>query len=133
MESERKNIMIIVRKAPHGSIYAQEAQEVMLIMAAYEMNLSVVFLDDGVFVLNAGQDTRNLGTKSFLPIFSALIDWEVENVYLEQESLEQRNMSIGQIVNIGEDEDTEEPIKPEILTSVQIQALMKQQDTILSF
>jgi tRNA 2-thiouridine synthesizing protein C len=133
MENKRKNIMIVVRKAPHGSIYAQEAQEVMLIMAAYEMNLSVVFIDDGVFALKTGQNTQNLGTKSFLPTFTALLDWEVENVYLEKESLEQRNMTVDHIVNIGEDEDSEEPVKPEILTSAQIQKLMKQQDTVLSF
>lgn len=133
MGKERKKAMIVVRKAPHGSIYVQEAQEVMLIVAAYEMELSVVFIDDGVFALKAGQDTKALGTKSFMPIFTALIDWEIENVYLDEDSMKQRNLSLDQIINIGEDEDTEEPVKPEILTATEIQALMKQQDAVLSF
>lgn len=133
MEKVRKKAMIVVRKAPHGSIYAQEAQEVMLIVAAYEMELSVVFIDDGVYALKAGQDTKGLGTKSFMPIFTALIDWEIENVYLDEDSMKQRNLDLEQIIYIGEDEDTEEPVKPRVLTTTEIQALMKQQDAVLSF
>lgn len=125
--------MIVVRKAPHGSIYVQEAQEVMLIVAAYEMELSVVFIDDGVFALKSGQDTRELGTKSFMPIFTALIDWEIENVYIDEDSMKNRGMSEEQIITIGEDEDTEEPVKPKIMNTSDIQTLMKAQDTILSF
>ncbi|MCK4951806.1 MAG: DsrE family protein [Gammaproteobacteria bacterium] len=133
MASERKKAMIVVRKAPHGSIYVQEAQEVMLIVAAYEMELSVVFIDDGVFALKSGQDTKELGTKSFMPIFTALIDWEIENVYIDEDSMKNRGMSEEQIITIGEDEETEELVKPAILKTSEIQALMKTQDTILSF
>jgi len=133
MAKERKKAMIVVRKAPHGSIYVQEAQEVMLIVAAYEMDLSVVFMDDGVFALKQGQNTSELGTKSFMPIFTALIDWEIENVYLDQESMKARGITKEQVIYIGEDEDTEEPVKPEILDTEAIRELMKKQDTILSF
>jgi len=125
--------MIVVRKAPHGSIYVQEAQEVMLIVAAYEMELSVVFIDDGVFALKSGQDTKELGTKSFMPIFTALIDWEIENVYIDEDSMKNRGMSEEQIITIGEDEETEEPVKPKIMSTSDIQILMKKQDTVLSF
>ena len=125
--------MIVVRKPPHGSIYVQEAQEVMLIVAAYEMDLSVVFIDDGVFALKSGQNTSELGTKSFMPTFGAVIDWEIENVYIDETSMQERGIKAEQIITIGEDEDTEEPVQPEILSSKAIQELMQQQDTILSF
>lgn len=133
MTKERKKTMIVVRKAPHGSIYVQEAQEVMLIIAAYEMELSVVFIDDGVFALKSGQDTRELGTKSFMPIFTALIDWEIENVYIDENSMKRRGISKEQIITIGEDEDTEKLVKPKVLTTSEMQTIMKRQDVILSF
>ena len=48
MSATSNKIMITVRKAPHGTIYVQEAIEIMFIVASYGMDLSVVFLDDGV-------------------------------------------------------------------------------------
>ena len=61
------------------------------------------------------------------------IDWEIENVYIDETSMQERGIKAEQIITIGEDEDTEEPVQPEILSSKAIQELMQQQDTILSF
>jgi len=130
--SESKKVMITVRKAPHGSIYVQEAIEVMFIVASYGMDLSVVFIDDGVFALKDGQDTGALGTKGFMASIGALVDFEVENVYVDSQSMRERNLGEDDLVFIGEDEDTEEPVKPRVLDSEAIRALMVEQDSIVS-
>ncbi len=130
--SETKKVMITVRKAPHGSIYVHEAIEVMFIVASYGMDLSVVFIDDGVFALKDGQDTKALGIKGFMASIGALVDFEVEKVYVDRQSMQERNMSEDDLVFIGEDEDTEEPVKPAVLDSEAIRALMVEQDSIVS-
>ncbi len=130
--SDSKKVMITVRKAPHGTIYAQEAIEVMFIVASYGMDLSVVFMDDGVFALKDGQDTKALGVKGFMASIGALVDFEVEKVYVDRQSLQERNLSEDDLVFIGEDEDTEEPVKPSVLDSAAIRALMIDQDSIIS-
>lgn len=132
MTDAPKKIMITVRKAPHGSIYVQEALEVMFIVASYGMELSVVFLDDGVLALKTGQDTDELGIKGFMASLGALTDFEVTRVFVDQQSLTDRNMSDDDIVFIGEDEETEEPVKPVIHDSTTIAAMMAEQDSIIS-
>ncbi len=130
--SETKKIMITVRRAPHGSIYVQEAIEVMFIVASYGMDLSVVFLDDGVYALKDGQDTKSLGIKGFIASIGALMDFEVEKVFVDKQSLADRHLDEDDLVYIGEDEDTEEPMKPQVLESDAIRELMAQQDSIVA-
>ena len=132
MSAASNKIMITVRKAPHGSIYVQEAIEVMFIVASYGMDLSVVFLDDGVLALKDGQDTSELGIKGFMASLGALTDFEVTQVYVDEQSLIDRNLSEADLVYIGEDEDTEEPVKAKVLSSEAIGKMMAEQDSIMS-
>ena len=130
--SDAKKVMITVRKAPHGSIYVQEAIEVMFIVASYGMELSVVFIDDGVLALKSGQDTSELGIKGFMASLGALTDFEVTNVFADSQSMADRNLSEDDIVFIGEDEDTEEPVKPKVMDSQELAKMMADQDAIMS-
>ena len=56
-----KRFMYVNRKAPYGTIYALENLEVVLIAAAFDQDVSVVFLDDGVYQLKKSQDTAAIG------------------------------------------------------------------------
>ena len=51
MAEVTKKFMYINRKAPYGTIYSCEALEVVLIGAAFEQDVSVTFMDDGVYQL----------------------------------------------------------------------------------
>ena len=46
-----RKFIYVNRKAPHGTIYAHEALEVVLIAAAFEQDVSLAFIDDGVYQL----------------------------------------------------------------------------------
>lgn len=133
MPGEAKKVMVTVRKAPHGSIYVQEAIEVMFIFAAYDMDLSVVFLDDGVLALQTGQDTKDLGIKGFMASLGALVDWEVTKVYADRQSLKDRNIAEDALLVIGKDENSGAPIRPKVLDSAEIAAMMAVQHSIVSF
>ncbi|MBF0165023.1 MAG: DsrE family protein [Magnetococcales bacterium] len=133
MAEEIKKIMFTVRKPPHGSIYVYEGLEVKLIMAAYDADISVVFMDDGVFAVKQGQDTKALGIKGFAATYGALVDYEISQVYVDRKSMEDRGMTEDDLLVIGEDEDTEEPIKPQVIDSDEIAAMMAEQHNILAF
>ena len=105
----------------------------MFIFATYDMNLSVVFLDDGVFALQTGQDTKGLGTKGFMASLGALVDWEVTKVYVDRQSLKERNIAEDAILAIGKDDDSGAPIRPVVLDSTEIAAMMAGQHSIVSF
>ncbi|WP_373508295.1 sulfurtransferase complex subunit TusC [Thiocapsa sp.] len=131
-----KKFMYLNRKAPYGTIYAWEALEVVLIGAAFDQDVSVMFLDDGVFQLTKGQDTKAIGMKNFSPTFRTLGDYEVKKIYVDRASLEARGLTEDDLVEIAwEDFETEEEIENivEVVDSARVSALMNESDAIFSF
>jgi len=68
-ENNVKKFMFVNRKAPYGTIYALESLEVVLITAAFDQDVSLVFLDDGVYQLKKAQQTKGIETKNFSPAY----------------------------------------------------------------
>ncbi len=131
-----KKFLYVNRKAPYGTIYALESLEVVLIGAAFEQDVSLAFLDDGVFQLTKGQDTGGIGVKNFSPTFRALGDYEVTKLYVERESLEERGLSEDDLQKIMyEDEDDDWAEKPSIriVSRAEMADVMADQDVVLSF
>ncbi|MBH44849.1 MAG: sulfurtransferase complex subunit TusC [Gammaproteobacteria bacterium] len=87
-----KKFLYVNRRAPHGSIYAHEALEVVLIAAAFEQDVTLAFIDDGVYQLKKNQDTADINTKNFSKIYSALEGYDVEKIFVEKESLDERGL-----------------------------------------
>lgn len=133
MSEEKAKIMFTVRKAPHGTIYVYEGLEVKLIMAAYDADISVVFMDDGVLAMKRGQDTKELGTKGFEATYRAFVDYEITKVFVDRQSMEDRGMTAEDLVSIGEDEDTEEPLYPQVVEASVISKMMAEQHNVLCF
>ena len=92
-EPVRKRFLFLMRHPPHGSILAQEGLETVLIGAAFEQRVSLLFLDDGVFVLKRGQAPGAVGLKDFARGFRALPDYDIEHVYVEDRSLVARGLA----------------------------------------
>lgn len=116
-----KRFMYVNRRAPYGTIYALECLEVVLIAAAFDQDVSVVFLDDGVYELKKGQDTADIGMKNFSKTYGALDDYDVEKIYVEKESLEARGLTANDLV-----------IPVEILAADKLREIMAQQDVVIS-
>lgn len=87
-----RRVMLVTRRAPHGSGHAREALEAVLGAAGYELVVTLAFIDDGVWQLRTGQETGAAGLKDFSPTFRALPDFGVGDVYAEQESLALRGI-----------------------------------------
>jgi tRNA 2-thiouridine synthesizing protein C len=117
-----KKFMLVNRKAPYGTVYALEALEVVLIAATFDQDVSLVFADDGVYSLLKGQDTKGVEMKNFSPIFRALEDYDVTQIYVEAESLRVRGLS------------TEDLLIPvQVLDAKAMGGLMAEQQVVLSF
>lgn len=117
-----KKFMFVNRKAPYGTIYALESLEVVLITAAFDQDVSVVFLDDGVYQLKRGQQTKGIENKNFSPTYRALEGYDIEKLYVERESLEARALT---------EDDLLVPVT--VLSRKEMGALMETQDVVLSF
>jgi len=136
MSETVKKFLYVNRKAPYGTIYALESLEVVLIGAAFDQDVSLAFLDDGVFQLTKGQDTKEIGVKNFSPTYRALGDYEVTKLYVEKESLAERGLSADDLQElVWEDEDDDYAEKPSIriIDRTEMAKLMANQDVVLSF
>jgi len=131
-----KKFLYLNRKAPYGTIYAWESLEVVLIGAAFDQEVRVMFVDDGVYQLTTGQDTKGMGVKNFSPTYRTLGDYEVKSIYVDKDSLEARGLTQDDLVAIAwEDWETEEEIENivEVVDAARVSELMEESDVIFSF
>lgn len=117
-----KKFMFVNRKAPYGTIYALEGLEVVLISAAFDQDVSMVFMDDGVYELVKGQHTKPIDVKNFSPTYRALEGYDIEKLYVEKESLEERGLTEENLI-----------VPVEVVSSAEMSALMDSQDVVISF
>ncbi len=133
---EVKKFMYVNRRAPYGSIYALEGLEVVLIGAAFDQDCCMAFVGDGVFQLVKGQDASAAGMKNFAPAYRALGDYDVNRLYVERESLDERGLTEDDLMALTfEDEDDDWAEKPSIrvVSRAELAALMDEQDVLLNF
>ncbi len=116
-----KRFLFVNRKAPHGTVYALESLETVLISAAFDQDVSVVFIDDGVFQLKKDQDTTGVNMKNFAKTFRALDGYDVERLYVEKESLEGRGLTQDDLI-----------VDVEVLESKELGEIMAAQDVVIS-
>jgi tRNA 2-thiouridine synthesizing protein C len=134
--SEIKKFLYVNRKAPYGTIYALEALEVVLIGAAFDQDVSLAFLDDGVYQITKGQDTKAIGMKNFSPTYAALGDYDVNKIYVDKESLEERGLTLDDLLDLkyeDEDDDWAEKDSIRLVSREELSELMDQQDIVFSF
>ena len=115
-----KKFMYLNRKAPYGTVYALEVLEMVLISAAFEQDVHVAFLDDGVYQIKKGHDTKDIEMKSFLPTYRALEGYDIEKIYVEKESMEERGLTVADFV-----------VPVTVLNHIDMGALIHSMDVVL--
>jgi len=117
-----KKFMFVNRRAPYGSIYALESLEVVLIAAAFDQDVSLVFSDDGVYQLKKEQSTDGVEMKNFSPTYRALEMYDVEKLYVSKASMDERGLTKDDLI-----------VDVEVLGDEALADLMDDQDVIFSF
>ena len=117
-----KKFMFVNRKAPYGTIYALESLEVVLISAAFDQDVSLAFLDDGVYQIVKGQHTKAISMKNFSPTYRALEGYDIEKLYVEKESLDQRGLTEDDLL-----------VDVQVMSSADMAKMMAEQDVVISF
>ena len=87
-----KTLAFLCRRSPWGSGHAAEMLEAALIAGAFDQEVHLAFVDDGVFQLVAGQRPERLGRRPLEEGFAELADLDVEHVWVERESLAERGL-----------------------------------------
>lgn len=93
-----KSMLIISRQAPWAGPAAREALDIALAGGAFDLPLGLLFLDDGVFQLVAGQQSAALQQKDLGANLQALPMFGVEELYASSRSLAERGLDAAQLV-----------------------------------
>ena len=116
-----KKFMFVNRKPPYGTIYALEVLEMVLVSAAFDQDVHLAFLDDGVYELKKGQDTAGIGMKNFSNTYRALDGYDIEKLYVEKESLDERGLTEADLV-----------VPVEVVSRAEMAELMNGMDVVLT-
>lgn len=131
--STARKILCIHRRAPYGTIYAQEGLEIALIGGAFDQRIALALIDDGVFLLRRDQDTAGLRMKQFTAGYRALGDFGIYRIYVERESLEARGMEGARLLEVPADSDDDETNLVAVVSSAELSEVIEQQDVLLNF
>lgn len=118
-----KKILFISRHSPYGNSKAREALDALLAASAYDQDLSILFMDDGVFQLISNQQPANIYQKNLGASLKALEIYDIHNVYVDENALLKRRIDKKDLVL--------ESVT--VLNAIQIQQLMAEQDQLVSF
>jgi tRNA 2-thiouridine synthesizing protein C len=91
--SPKNGLAIINSKAPFSSNNGKDALDVALIFGSFEQKVSLFFQGDGVYQLITGQDGRLVSIKDYLKTFSAFAFYDIEDIYVCQQSLVNRHLA----------------------------------------
>ena len=116
-----KKFMFVNSRAPHGTVYALEVLEMVLISAAFDQDVHLAFLGDGVYQLKKGMDTAGIGVKNFSKTYRALDGYDIEKLYVEQEAMEERGLTEDDLL-----------VDVEVISRAAMADLMNNMDVILT-
>lgn len=121
-EIKPKKIGVVIRHAPYGNHMAQEALDAILAASVYGQTLTLIFMGDGVLQLLKGQNSQVIQQKSFEKQLAALELYDIDRLFVCQDSLAKRGINASQLsVSISS------------LDNKDLSQLLHSQDTLLSF
>lgn len=128
--TESKKLLYVFESGPYSTSAGLEALDAVLIGASFEQDVSLLFLNDGVFQLKANQCVgsksvglkESVGLKQYTKTFKALVDFDVDRVFVHDLSMAARGLSLTELI-----------IDAQALTSQEMTQLIAQQDKVFTF
>ena len=116
-----KSLLIICRQAPWSGPGAREALDIALAGGAFDLPITMVFLDDGVFQLQTAQQAVAVQQKDLTANLQALPLFGVDALYASARSLDERGL-------------TRQPLSPavEALDDTALTVLIAQHDQVIT-
>ena len=92
-----KKYLFVLRKSPHSGSHVQEMLDIILTTAAFDQEVALLFVDDGIFQIKREQHPAKFAMKDTAAIFNALEIYDIHKIYAEVESLQDRGMKPGHL------------------------------------
>ena len=93
-----KNYLFVIKRLPNDGLHVSENLDMILTCAAFDQSVTLLFLDDGVLQLCPQQNPAAMQLKDTSAIFAALDLYNVTDLYVETESLQQRGLTAEELI-----------------------------------
>ena len=113
--------IVISRSSLAGADF-KEAIDLGLVCAAFDQQVNMIFVDAGINNLIEGQTASKLNDKNHVDIIRGLEFYDIENIYLEKESLDNTRLRIDDLIP-----------SVEIITSADINKLNQKANHLVLF
>jgi tRNA 2-thiouridine synthesizing protein C len=117
-----KSVAVLMRKAPYGSVYTAEGFRTLMGIAVFEMDITVIYCDDGVYALLQSQDPSDLDIKPLGEGFPMLSEFGVSRFYVHDQALAERGLSVDDLV-----------MPVEVVDGARIAAALEEAQLVLPF
>ncbi len=87
---------------PHTSARGREGLDALLAASAYCDDIAVFFVGAGVTQLVAGQQPQQALNRDYIATFKLFDLYDIEQVYLCQQSLQQFGLQVDELVIVGQ-------------------------------
>jgi tRNA 2-thiouridine synthesizing protein C len=92
------NVGFVFRQPPHGNSSGREGLDALLAASAYTEALNVFFIGDGVLQLIKNQQPDAILSRNYIATFKMLPLYDIENIYVCQQSLIERGLSVDDLL-----------------------------------
>jgi tRNA 2-thiouridine synthesizing protein C len=113
-----KTILFIAQHPPYGSSKSRELLDIALAASAFEQQVSLLFIADGVFILADQQQPDTLQLKDISKTLKLLPMYGVDKLYAQAQALNQRTLTAANTV--------------QIISNLEIQQLINQHDVVIN-
>ncbi len=109
-----KKYAIINTSSSFNSSNGKDSLDAALILASYEMPVSLFFVGDGVYQVQAQQNAEAIAAKDYIATFKALGFYDIKDIFVCQQSLTERSLTTNFVVASAKTLTTSE-IKQQLL------------------
>lgn len=93
MNAPNRELLLVCRHSPYGSQLSRSALDIALAASVFERDLSVLFMDEGVWQLLSNQDAAAVDSKSIEKAIDSFPLYDLDSLYVDESSLTQRQLS----------------------------------------
>ena len=90
--------LYVISKAPYSNASGQEALDAAFIGASFDLEVSLLFIHDGVFQLALNQNSSKSELKEYTKSFRALEDFGIDKIYIHDLSLVARGVAESELM-----------------------------------
>ena len=87
------DLLFIFRHSPYGSSLGREGLEAALAAGAFDQNMAILFLDEGIWQLQDNQAAEHIERKNHQKMTKALPLFGIDKLYCSTEHLNERGLT----------------------------------------